>query len=291
MNIQAEINKVLLYFHYFKYSPSIEEIYAFFPFRINKSHLHTEIKRNRLYLKKKYHLTTIKKKNISIDKLRRSLGIITLLSLIPLVKFIGISGSVAMMNANEPDDIDIFIVTHKQRLWTTRFITILILSILNIRRKRTDVKVRNKICTNLWFDESDLYIPKYKQSLFTAHEIIQLKPVVDKNNTYEKFINTNQWIKIYLPNSKYYQSSPEYENLLKNIKLQMNKLSVFSVIYFILFIPILTISMILYPFELCFKKIQLLIINRHKTKEIITNTQLWFFPNDFEKKLRKKKLI
>ena len=39
--------------------------------------------------------------------------------------------------------------------------------------------------------------------------------------------------------------------------------------------------------ELISKKLQLSIINRHKTNEIITNKQLWFFPEDFENKLPK----
>jgi hypothetical protein len=43
--------------------------------------------------------------------------------------------------------------------------------------------------------------------------------------------------------------------------------------------------------ELVLKTLQLSYINRHRTTEIITDTQLWFFPRDFEKKLRKEKVI
>ena len=38
--------------------------------------------------------------------------------------------------------------------------------------------------------------------------------------------------------------------------------------------------------ESIFKKVQLSLINRHRTTEIITSTQLWFHPDDFEKKIK-----
>ncbi|MCS6956816.1 MAG: hypothetical protein NZM02_03175, partial [Patescibacteria group bacterium] len=34
------------------------------------------------------------------------------------------------------------------------------------------------------------------------------------------------------------------------------------------------------------KKFQLSLINKHRTSEIITDSQLWFHPVDFEKKIR-----
>jgi hypothetical protein len=38
--------------------------------------------------------------------------------------------------------------------------------------------------------------------------------------------------------------------------------------------------------EYILKKFQLFLINRHRTKEIITKSQLWFHPDDFEKKIK-----
>jgi hypothetical protein len=39
-----------------------------------------------------------------------------------------------------------------------------------------------------------------KQDLFTAHEIVQLLPVFERDAIYEKFIHTNQWLRKFLPN-------------------------------------------------------------------------------------------
>jgi hypothetical protein len=39
-----------------------------------------------------------------------------------------------------------------------------------------------------------------KQDLFTAHEIVQLLPIFERNGTYRKFLNVNLWVKKFLPN-------------------------------------------------------------------------------------------
>lgn len=38
--------------------------------------------------------------------------------------------------------------------------------------------------------------------------------------------------------------------------------------------------------ERLLKALQLFFIKKHKTTEIITDAQLWFFPDDFEKKMK-----
>ena len=53
----------------------------------------------------------------------------------------------------------------------------------------------------MFADTTRLTIPKQEQDLFSAHEVCQLIPLVSKNNTYEKFLSSNLWVKKYLPNS------------------------------------------------------------------------------------------
>ena len=38
--------------------------------------------------------------------------------------------------------------------------------------------ITNKVCLNLFFDESDLAVPKFKRSEYVAHEVLQMKPLV-----------------------------------------------------------------------------------------------------------------
>ncbi|MEK7079196.1 MAG: hypothetical protein AAB929_03945 [Patescibacteria group bacterium] len=181
-----------------------------------------------------------------------------ILAKIPFVRFIGITGSASMGNTTPHDDVDIFIITRKNCLFIGRFFAILIAHILHVR------KGKNSVCLNLFFDEGDLVIPLQKQTPYVAHEVLQMKPVVNKNRVYERFIRANQWVKQFYPNVKLVIRShsraggnPDYNFLF-------------------------------FPFELALKTLQLAIIRRNKTGLIISPTQLWLFKRDFEKKMERK---
>lgn len=119
-----------------------------------------------------------------------------ILRLIPSIKLVCLTGALAMNNASADDDIDLMVVTSRNRLWLTRLIVMVILWPL-IRRGR---HINNKICLNLWLDELALTIkPK---SLYLAHEICQAQPVLNRDQTYQKFIEANAWYKRFLPNWK-----------------------------------------------------------------------------------------
>jgi len=40
--------------------------------------------------------------------------------------------------------------------------------------------------------ENALALPQNKQNLYTAHEVIQLLPIYNKDNTYAKFLRANR---------------------------------------------------------------------------------------------------
>jgi len=124
------------------------------------------------------------------------------LKMIPTIKMIGVTGALAMNNAREDDDIDILIVTSKNRLWLTRFLVVLLTELVARRRHPNDKETRDKICLNMFLDEKCLGVPEKERDLFTAHEVCQLVPIYDRNGTYKKFLEKNLWVKKYLPNWK-----------------------------------------------------------------------------------------
>lgn len=135
---------------------------------------------------------------ISIVKLKKAETIIKRLSLIPTIKLIGISGTLAMKNCEEDDDIDIFIIAEKNFAWTTRFLAVIFLIIMGAYRNKNSKHYQDKICLNLVLDEKRILFAK--EDLFTAHEIAQLLPIFERDGTYRKFLNANGWIKKHLPN-------------------------------------------------------------------------------------------
>ncbi len=208
-----------------------------------------------------------------------------LISLFPQIKLVGLSGSISMMNAKKEDDIDLFIITAKNRLFTGRFTSLILAFLLGLKRKRNDTRYalqathfQNKVCLNLFFDERELGIPRFKQSVFVGHEVLQMKPVINKDRVYERFLEANQWVMSFFPNTpkisnfKFLISNQFPISKFKNYELNKNlkfKIENFSG-----------------WLEGQLKKFQLKLIKTHQTTEIITNTQLWFHPDDFEKKIK-----
>jgi len=206
----------------------------------------------------------IKQCQISNVKFQKIRPYIKLLSYFPAIQMVGITGSASMGNCKKNDDIDLLIITKSKSLWMARFFCVVLAKLMRLYGKH--------VCLNLFFDESDLIVPKQKQTHYIGHELLQMKPVINKNNTYERMILDNKWICTLFPNSKKRRNYPV--TTFQKKKSQTTFLTS-------------TISYILSYCEVAFKSIQLPIIQKNKTGLIITPTQLWLFKKDFEKKLRK----
>jgi|GEM_PF-771750 len=347
--MEEEILKTIRYFDFFNYCSSFNKIYQFLSFKTTKKQLKEKLlilerqkKIKKFFSKEKSQfLYTLgeyyRKFKIQNSKFKVNLKFkagerfkesrkklknwrfrlyVKLLSFFPQVKLVGLSGSIAMMNAGKDDDIDLFIITAKNRLFTGRFIAVILAEMMGIRRKR-DLKIdnkqritghhifdstsslikvrgspksltekhapsfllinssyKNKVCLNLFFDENNLIIPKFKQTLFVGHEVLQMRPLINKDSVYERFLAANDWVFKLFPNIlstlklKIKTSKLNLSNSKsgKDLKLGLKNFSDWL--------------------ENQLKKIQLKLINRHKTIEIITNSQLWFHPEDFERKVK-----
>lgn len=169
------------------------------------------------------------RQKISHGKLLRAKIYSKLLSTIPTIKLIAVSGALAMQNSHKNDDIDLVIISAKNTLWTTRFLANLIL--WPFRRLPNSKLISDRACLNIFIDESNLKISP--QNLYIAHEICQMKPLFDKDKTYSRLFKANRWIFKYLPNwqSEKIESRRDtnwplisdnwklFENLLKNFQL------------------------------------------------------------------------
>ena len=195
------------------------------------------------------------KKRISARKIQIAKKTANLLSAIPTIKLIAITGSLAMENASDNSDVDLLIVTKKDALWTTRLITYFVLRIMNYElRKPGDQNQKDKLCMNMWLDESDLSWPAGDRNSYTAHEIAQIKPLLNKNGTYEKFMDDNVWLKDYWPNAVHAERTADsVQRTDKNLRF-IEKLAF---------------------------KLQLIYMRRKITREIVTPNRAIFHPYDW----------
>ena len=142
-------------------------------------------------------LRTVQRNMWSLGKIQFAKRYLKILSKVPWVRMIGISGSVASFNATEDDDIDLFIITAAKRIWLARTVDWLLLNLFRVRRNASSTDVKNKLCINYYLAEDQLGLKN--RDIFTANEIARLIPIHDKG-VYNHFINSNSWGKNHLGN-------------------------------------------------------------------------------------------
>lgn len=204
----------------------------------------------------------ILRKRISAKKLEIAKSASKILSFLPGIKMVGVTGSLAMSNSTEDSDIDLMIITKAGNLWTTRLLTYFVLSTTHfVMRRPFDRNQKDKLCLNMWFDENDLVWQKKDRNIYTAHEIGQILLLVNRNKTYEKFLRCNRWILGFWPNSV---KIVQLENKMENGKSENGKYT----------------SGLLE--KLCYR-LQYQHMKSKITREVVTPTRALFHPHDWGK--------
>jgi predicted nucleotidyltransferase len=181
-----------------------------------------------------------------------------LISLLPTVKMVAITGSLAMKNSSSESDIDLMVITKGGTLWLTRLITYTLLKLTNFSvRKPGDSNEKDRLCLNIWLDEYDLLWNKGSRNLYTAHEIAQIYPLANKSKIYEKFLYKNRWILDYWPNAV----------KIGKLKSRDKKSS--------------PLEKVLLPFEKAAYKFQVNHMRGKKTREVVAKTRALFHPQDW----------
>jgi len=126
---------------------------------------------------------------------------------IPFIKYVGITGTLASyFFDSERDDIDLFIIVEKNRLWITRVVLVGFLKIFNLYVN--DKNSYLKICPNFYISEDKMSWDETKRNIYVANEIVLMQPFYDRNDFYFQFLKSNMWVKDYIPNF----NIPEYES-------------------------------------------------------------------------------
>ncbi len=280
--MEKAILKALIYSDLFEYPLKAWEIHKWLigkkatlrqvekTLRIKKLEGRIKDKEGYFFLKRRAKLVRQRKnrEKISEKYFKQAKFVSFFLKIIPWIKLVGVSGSLSMMSASKSDDIDFFIITQRGRLWISRLWIILVLNLLNIRRKPSHSKKKSigKICVNLLLDEDSLTLTD--KNIYLAHEVLQMMPLWERDNIYSKYLEDNAWVFKYLPNWITSTSSMYHVSSIKYFKKQDSHNTDYIIHN--------TFNLL----EQIAKWFQLKYMRQPKGMEKITETALYFHPED-----------
>jgi hypothetical protein len=125
----------------------------------------------------------------SREFLQRHQFALRLLCALPFTRLVAVSGSVAHLNLEATGDLDLFIVTRGPRVWTVTVAALVLARLLGRRRI---------VCAN--FVVADSHLQLEQQDLFTANQVIHLRPLVGAD-LWDAFIAANPFIARFYPNA------------------------------------------------------------------------------------------
>src|SRR5262245_8035385 len=121
--------------------------------------------------------------------LQRYRSVLRLICAVPFTRMVALSGSVAHLNLERGGDLDLFIVTRGQHVWTVAVTVLLLTKFLGRRRV---------VCANLILADSQLTLEQ--QDLFTANQVIHLKPLIG-DELLDDFTAANPFVRRVYPNA------------------------------------------------------------------------------------------
>ena len=112
------------------------------------------------------------------------------ISRMPFVKMVAVTGALAMDNSGPEDDLDLLIVTSPSRVWLARALAVLVVHVGKLSP--------NTLCPNYLISEERLGLEP--QTIYVAHEFVQMVPLYG-HDVYRQMRSANPWISRILPNA------------------------------------------------------------------------------------------
>lgn len=128
-------------------------------------------------------------------KWRRLRRIVRWWPLLPFLRGVAGTGSLAFDNAKVNSDLDVLVVAEQNRVWTVRFLLTVLLDLLRLRRRPLG-PTRDRVCLNHYLSLDALEFPY--RSLYTAMEYARLVPLLGED-VCRRFRDANRpWMEAYL---------------------------------------------------------------------------------------------
>lgn len=300
-SLESSILKTLAYFNIFDYPLTLVEIWRYL-YQAQKTSLLEvekilqesqnlreiiETQKGFYFFKGRSELIDkrLERYYIANKKFKKARKITKLLRFVPFINLIAACNNLSYNNAREKSDIDLFLIVSAKRIWTARFYSFLILKILGQRPKKNGEN-KDKICISVFVSQDGLDLRNLmidSEDIHFVYWLSQFVPLYDRKNFWQKFVDSNNWLKEYLANNYFYHTHPR--RLVKNFESIKKIKEFFHFGFWGDFC------------ERTYKKIQLKILPgflkkmaNQNTNVLITDKVLKFHSNDRREEYRKKYL-
>jgi len=273
MTVAQRILQSVLYADMFHHPLTEREVWRWIPTgtSISKKAFHQELKklvRQKIVVVVSPFVVLSKHKNYigihaarfmtSQKKWKLARRVARMLRFIPTILFVGVTGSLAMNNTEEQDDIDFCIITATGTVWITRLLTTVVVELFSHRRHPNETNIKDTICLNMFLSENSLRMDANHQDEYIAHELLQMVPLWERKGIAKKLLRANAWVKL--------QYRHAYEEKMKQVVHRRPRLVKWE--------------QILRIFEKPVMWLQIQYMKKRRTVEEISLEQIQFHPTD-----------
>ncbi len=139
----------------------------------------------------------LRREAVAVPLWRKALRYGRMIARLPYVRMVAVTGSLAMRNTEQGNDVDLMLVVVPGRLWTARALAVVVTRLAGLEGVR--------LCPNYVVTTDALEFRE--RSLYVAHEVAQMIPLAG-SEIYERIRSLNGWTDDFLPNAKGAPQSP-----------------------------------------------------------------------------------
>ena len=148
------------------------------------------------YLPGRENLLAVREARDSVSDLywKRVWKYVPKLQIVPFIRAVAVCNTLALDNCTSDSDIDLFIITKKNRIFITRFLSTLLFHILGVRRHGE--KVSGRFCLSFYVSEDsmDLDEMRLEEDPYLYYWMRSLQFVYRyEDTTYGRFYKKNAW--------------------------------------------------------------------------------------------------
>lgn len=203
VSIERAILEALAYSDIFDYPLRLEELHHFLPLMVDLSDLQSTLNNKNDHIGKcegyyflagREALIALRRKRetLSLPTYRRAIRIGRILGILPFIRMVGLTGSLAHLNCDDNADIDYLIVAARGRVWMARAFALII--------GRLTAIFGTTLCPNLIISDRALEWPQ--RDIYSARELCQLIPISGMD-VYIHLRQINSWTNDLLPNASF----------------------------------------------------------------------------------------